>query len=455
MANDFSPFVPQWWANETLAILEENMVALGLVHRDFEPMFNMYGDIVNTRRPSEFKAIRKVKTDNITVQDATATNVQVTLDQHIHVSFQVNDLDQRSSMVDLIATYVKPAGLALARAADRVVLGQYPRFLPNTVGKLQGGSAGGGYMLQNLARLKTKLDQQKAYEEGRNLIMTPLTESYYLGDPAAYRVNEAGSNAERVSGSIGRLMGLQTYGAQNMADVLLNPTGVTKSVLASGASLVGSTSVPTDGWASGTDIVAGDWVLINGQPNRVESVAGTYSSGATVMTLTVKYGLANGVADNDTIVAYKPVLVNNASGYASGWNKGIEFDGTGSGYEPQVGEAVQIGSYVYTVIDKPTATSLLLDRSLQETIADNAKIQPLPHGSYNFAFHRNALTVAVRPLAPVPAGTGARSATVNYNDLTVRATMGYDMTSQNMIVTLDFLMGVQVLDTNLGALLLA
>ena len=455
MANDFSPFVPEWWANETLAILEENMVALGLVHRDFEPMFQMYGDVVNTRRPSEFVAIRKVKTDNITVQDATATNVQVTLDQHIHVSFQVNDLDQRSSMVDLISTYVKPAGLALARSADRVILGQYPRFLPNTVGSLQGGSGGSGYMLQKLASLKTKLDTQKAYEDGRNLIFSPTTESYFLGDPSSYNVNKAGNAAERTKGEIGEIMGLRTFSAQNMADVLLNPTGVTKTVQASGASLVGATSIATDGWAAATDIIVGDWVLINGFPTRVTAVSGTWASTATVMTLTVADGIANGVADNANIVAYKKVLINNASGYAAGWNKAIEFDGTGTGYEPQVGQAVQIGSAVYTLIAKPTATSMLLDRSLEALVADNAAIQPLPHGNYNFAFHRNAVTVAVRPLPPVPAGTGARSATINYNDLTVRATMGYDMLGQNMIVTLDFLMGVQVLDTNLGALLLA
>jgi len=455
MANDFSPFVPQWWANETLAILEENMIALGLVHRDFEPMFQQYGDVVNTRRPSEFIAVRKAKTDNITVQDASATNVQVKLDQHIHVSFEVNDLDQRSSMVDLIATYVKPAGLALARAADRVVLGQYPRFLPNVVGKLLGGSGGGGYMLQKMAGLKTKLDQQKAYEDGRNLVLSPLSESYFLGDPASYHVNEAGNANERTRGMIGRVMNFGTYGAQNMADVLLNPTGVTKTVVVKGNALVGATSLPTDGWAAGTDIAAGDWVLVNGMPNRVESVSGTFVDGTSTMTLTLKYGLVNGAVDNDNVIGYKPVLANNAAGYAIGWNKAIEFDGTGSGYEPQVGQAIQIGSYVYTVIGKSTATSLSLDRSLEGAISDNDKIQPLPHGSYNFAFHRNAVTAAIRPLPPVPAGTGAKSSTVNYNGLTVRATMGYDMNSQNMIVTLDFLMGIQVLDTNLGAVLLA
>lgn len=427
-----------------------------MVHRDFEPYFQQAGDVVNTRRPSEFKAVRKAKTDNITIQDATADNIQVTLDQPIHVAFQVNDIDQRRSMVDLITTYVKPAGLALARAADRVVLGQYPRFLPNVAGGLRQGTTSGGYMIQKLAALKVGMDIRKAYEEGRNLIFSPLTEGLYLGSPETYKQNESQDAAARVKGSIARpQMGFNLYSAQNMADVLLNPTGTIKTAAVNGNVVAGSVTIPSDGWAAGTDIAVGDWIEVNGFPVRVTAVTGTYSSSTTVMTLTVANALPNGATDNTVVTAYKPVTVNNSGGYAAGWNKSIEFDGTGTGYEPSIGQAVQIGNSVYTVIDKQTTTSLLLDRSLEAAVNDNDKIQPLPHGSYSFAFHRNAVTAAIRPLAPVPSGTGVRSQTVSYNGLTVRVTMGYDINSQNMIINMDFLMGVQVLDTNLGAVLLA
>lgn len=457
MANDFSPFVPQWWANETLAILEENMVATNLVHRDFEAMFQQYGDTVNTRRPSEFTALRKTKTDNITIQDASATNVQVNLDQQIHVSFQVNDLDQRSSMVDLITTYIKPAGLALARAADRVVLGQYPRFLPNAVGLLGTGVTTGGYMLKSLAQLKTKMDINKAYEDGRKLIFSPMTEGIFLGSPESNHVNKAGNSTERTKGQIGEIMGFDTYSAQNMADVLLVPAGITKTASLTANHVAGVTTLTTDGWAAATDFIVGDWISLGGWPARVTAVSGSYSSVATVMTLTINYATPIAFADNTVLTGFKAILVNNSGGYALGWNKPIAWDTTGAttGYEPQVGQAIQIGSAVYTVISKPSSTTISLDRSLEAAVADNAVIQPLPNGSYSLALHRNAITAAIRPLAPVPAGTGARSATVNYNGLSIRATMGYDMVSQNMIVTMDFLMGIQVLDSNLGALLLA
>lgn len=86
-ANDVDAFIPELWAQESLAILEENIVAAALVHRDFQDEIKDFGDVVHTRRPGEFTAKRKTNDDSVTKQNVTATKVQVPLDQHIHVSF--------------------------------------------------------------------------------------------------------------------------------------------------------------------------------------------------------------------------------------------------------------------------------------------------------------------------------------------------------------------------------
>ena len=44
-----------------------------------------------TRRPGEFVSYRKWVTDDVTVQDSTATDVVVPLNQHLHVSFLIRD----------------------------------------------------------------------------------------------------------------------------------------------------------------------------------------------------------------------------------------------------------------------------------------------------------------------------------------------------------------------------
>lgn len=50
-SNSIDPLIPELWAQESIAILEENMVAPLLVHRDFEPVVASFGDTVHTRKP--------------------------------------------------------------------------------------------------------------------------------------------------------------------------------------------------------------------------------------------------------------------------------------------------------------------------------------------------------------------------------------------------------------------
>ena len=80
-------------------------------------------------KPGEFTSYRKDVGDNVTVQDATATNVPVVLNQHAHVSFLIRDGEESKSFKDLVAEYMQPAMLAQARFIDQVILGQYPQFL--------------------------------------------------------------------------------------------------------------------------------------------------------------------------------------------------------------------------------------------------------------------------------------------------------------------------------------
>ena len=62
--NSVDAYIPELWAQESLMILEANMVMAGLVHRDFENEIAEFGDIVNTRRPQKFEAKRKTDNSN-------------------------------------------------------------------------------------------------------------------------------------------------------------------------------------------------------------------------------------------------------------------------------------------------------------------------------------------------------------------------------------------------------
>lgn len=450
-ANTVNPFIPELWSRETLALLTENMIATNLVHRDFENEVATYGQTVNTRRPKDLRAIRKTKTDTVTVQDTDADSVQVKLDQHLHTSFQIYDLERALTMDDLIELYMGPAAIALARASDKVILGQYPQFINANQfsGKLNGITTANikDMILDN----RQVLDESKCPESGRNQILSPKTEADVLRPEwftSADKVGDRGTALREAS--IGQKLGFDFYKSLNMANVLPQPTIVTGAINNSSGYPVGATALTVDGFTGLVGV--NSWLTINGLPYRVHSQAAT--SGDTT-TITIRNGLKKAVADNDAVVVFTPGQVNNASGYATGWDKPIIYDTFT--VTPKVGQmvtfAVTSGSPVYTIIEVDSVNlTITLDRALEETLADNAKINIGPDGAFNLAFHKNAITFVNRPLPLAKAG--ALSSVSNYRGISLRSTITYNGSTQAHLVTLDMLCGVKVLDTDLGSVLL-
>lgn len=447
-ANDFDALIPELWANESLAILEENMVMGNLVHRDFSPLVADFGDIVNTRRPSEFVAKRKWINDDVTIQDASTTNVQVKLDQHVHVSFLLRDGEIALSMKGLVDMFIAPAMLAEARFVDRVLYGQYAGFLGNTVGNIGGFT--GDNVKNYILDTREKMNTNKAYVEGRNFVLGTKTESAALKPEFFTSADKVGDNGTALrKASLGEKLGFNFFMTQNAASVVGAFTSRAFQINNAAGYPAGATALTVD---TGTgEITVGSWVKIDGIPYQVTARTGT----APTTAITIDRGLLRAVADNVVVTAYTPGAVNLLAGYAAGWYKPIAFDGF-SGATPKVGQVVNFGTTLtkYTVVDADS-TTITLDRPLEAAIADDAAVNVAPDGEYNFAFHRNALTMVNRPLPLPMAASGARAAVVNYNGLSIRVVITYDGNKQGHLVTLDFLFGVKILDTNLGAVMVA
>lgn len=450
--NQIDPYIPEWWANETLAILYEHMISASLVNRDFEPYFNKFGDTVNTRRPREFTGKRKVKGDAVTTQDLIADNIQVTLDQWNHVSFVIDDAEEVMSMKSLQDEFAIPAAKALARMVDQTVLGQCYRFFPYVAGKLNGITTGN--IKDYVIDLRTKMDDNKASADGRNLILTSKTEGDMLRPEwftSAEKVGDGGLALR--TAALGTKLGFNFYKDLNMSNVSLGNTTRTFQINLTAGYVVGSTSLVVD---TGTgEITPGTWITIDGVPYQVASRTGTAPTTAIVLT----YGLVRAAADNDPITVYTPGAVNFGAGYAAGWTKEIVVDGFS--VAPRVGQMVTFGSNVlssdrYTVIQVSGTTGITLDRALRTAIADNDTVNIGPAGAFNMCVQKNAITLAVRGLKPVKSGAGALSYTASDPEtgLSMRATISYDPDIQRHRWTLDFLAGIQVLDEHQGAVLL-
>jgi hypothetical protein len=130
-ANSLANWIPKFWSNAALAILEESMTITNVVNRDFSADVQEYGDTVNIQRPNQFVGKFKSQDDNITKQDATAANIAVKLDRHLHVSFGIKDLERALAKHDMIETYIRPAAVAMARKVDKLTLGQVYQFMSN------------------------------------------------------------------------------------------------------------------------------------------------------------------------------------------------------------------------------------------------------------------------------------------------------------------------------------
>jgi hypothetical protein len=461
--NTLTAWVPEVWAQETLAILEEQMVIGNLIHRDFSDEIKDFGDTVNTRRPNEYVAKRKGANDDVTVQASSADNVAVVLNQHIHTSFTIKDSEQTLAFQDLINIYLRPAALSVARKVDKILMGQVYQFFVNrdtvnkTVGQLEGLSTAN--VKRRMLELGQAFDENKAPMDNRWCIISPRTKVDILELDLFNAANTVGDDGTALrTASIGELLGFNWAMAQNTPNLLTATSPAVNADELSSDAAAGDTVISVD---SGAAFAVGEYITLEGDlmPYRITGIA------TNDLTLNRPLRVAVAAAASD-IQQTNTGLVDLAghtgiTAYPAGYDKEIQVDGTGV---PNVGQLVSFntagspnvalaGEYSIvdvTVITAGTTYQIELDRPLETAIADNDVIGYGHAGSYNFAFHRNALAMVMRPLAAPRAGAGAIAGTASFNGMSMRITISYEGRGQGHLVTLDLLMGTKVLDESLA-----
>lgn len=466
--NDFDTgdraWVPEIWAQETLAILEENMVVGQLVHRDFEDEIKNFGDTVNTRMPGTFTAKRKGVNDDVTVQDASATKVAVVLNQHVHTSFVIKDGEESMSFKDLIKEYLGPAAKSLAENIDRILLGQVIQYRENQVAIDPDNTSDD--IKDAMLDTREVMNVNKVPTSGRNLIMTPATETEALKLELFISSEKVGDDGTALrEASLGRKLGFDNYMCQNASSVLSSDytDGTTDGAMSTdGAVLKGVTTITLS--SGGATLNPGQYIQFTDNDGGFYRIV---SSGAT--TMLIDQPLLSDLADDSFVRYYTQGAVeidaDDASAYPAGYSNPINIaDG---GVVPKVGQFVTFSnssdvvySGEYTIINVEAGAAagdyyITLDRPLDVALAstNGDKVSYGPRGNFNFAFDRNALALVVRPLGAPISGTGALAGVAQYNDLAMRVVISYEGRGQGHLVTLDLLCGLKVLDVNRGAIL--
>ena len=447
--NDIDADVPEHWANAALMVLEESMVAANLVHRDYEHEFQEYGDTVNARRPVGVTATRKGVDDNVSPQAAELESIPIVLNQHVYSSFILKDQEITVARHDLVSEFIVPHAQALARFVDLVVMSQVHRFNANSGGGLGELTTSNG--VSQLLETRKAMDDALCPPSNRNMILSTNSEMNLLNLEQFISAEKVGDEGTALrEASLGEKLGFNLYKAQNTPSVATDPdTGAGSAAqTVDGAHAKGSTSIALDGTG---ELTVGGWLKIAGDNTPQMIVSTTTATDNTEVTISP--GLKNAVADTAVVTDFEPAAVNLTAGYASGWFKAIVLDGFT--VAPQVGQAIYFDGdtdNVYGIIQyDSTTSSVLLDRPLDAAISNNDVAGLSPAGDYNFAFVKDALTLAIRPLAMPMAGAGALSGLVSYNGLTVRIVISYDSSQQGHLVTLDFLAGIALLNEDCGA----
>jgi len=450
--NQLQAFIPQLWAQEGLVMLEENMVMANMVHRDFEDEVAKFGDVVNTRRPGEFKIRRKKDGTPLAQQDAVATNVQVPLDQWFYSSFTIRDGEGSKSFQELSEIYLRPAMQTIARGVDRALLGQVHRYLggpANRVGKLGGltKDTAKDFVLEANERLNIN----KAPQDGRKLVMSPTSETAMLKTELFLKANERGDGGNALqNATLGRILGFDTYMCQNVNCVLsgaeTDSDPVTQPYSAGYAGDIESVLAPT----------VGEFVVIGGPAGSasVGNAQPTWATASDADSFALNEALKYATEDN--AVATRYVKCVTAAGYAAGYSEGVALTVT-AGKAPQVGQLLAFGAtpdarHTYTVIESEgsgTSCTVYLDRPLEKAVTSGADAFPGPYGAMNLAFHKDALALVTRPLALPNSQAGVMVGHATYNNVTMRVLAQYDINAGGLIVNCDILAGVAVLNSGL------
>jgi hypothetical protein len=443
--NDVDVLDPELLAQESLAQLEEQMVMGALVNRDYEDELAQHGSTVNAHRPANFEGKRKGIRQAVTVQKAEAASIPVKLDQLLHTSFLIRDGEESMSFTNLVNYFIKPAVSSIASAVDQILCMQAYRFLGQPVGKL-----GTALAKSTVLSARERLNIALAPMGDRNLVLGPTMEGDLLGISEFMNAHSRGDDGSaQKEGHIGDLFGFGTYMSQNAPTVGTGSTVTAGAVNLSAGYAAGTTTLVVNGitgrWLVGAYItIAGDMV-----PHRITAETDT---GGNTTGITITPALQSAVAHQAVITYYTPGAVNLSAGYTTGYDAALTVNGFS--VAPKQGQLIGLGTGIYGAFGVPTTTSLILDRPLAADLAHQAVVGVGPAGCYGLAFHKDALALVNRPLPTPRSGTGASSAVVSYNNLSMRATITYDGYEQGHLVTIDTLMGVALFDATLGCLIL-
>lgn len=453
MANNNTALIPEIWATSGIRFLEASTNFVKLVNGDYSADVARMGSNVHTNLVAPLPVNRRYDfTQPVATSDTSATPVIIPLNQLVQQSIFIDDMDMSMATEDLFLKYGEQMALAMGRTVERIIASQIYQFMQYGSGML--GSAVSVTPVQgSVMKAHTNMMKRGVNNEELIAVLNPTTYAALVQNPAfsgAYQIADEGTVAR--TGLLGYRYGIGFTRSAHLPEVVTSTGANNVIVQVEVAANAGATSLDLDtGTYVGTGLVAGSWFYVNDAlyPHRVLTVTG--GSAGQPDTITFTPGLVQNVgAGNTNITATKTTTTTAA--FAAGYLGPIAI--AAPAYPLTVGQLVSFGSNYYGVIGIPSSTSILLDRPLVAAVASGAVMGISPAGNYNFMMSRDAIGVVMRTLRlPPDIGLNNNSGAIMASPesgIPMRVISSYDASYQRTRVTMDLLMGVAVLNPELG-----
>jgi hypothetical protein len=247
---------------EALMVLENNLTFTKGVNRQYDSKFGVegakIGTVLNVRKPPRY--VGRTGTA-IGIEDATETQVAVTLDTQFGVDIQFTSEDLALKIDDFSKRFITPAVATIANKIDNDGLGLYTSIY-NAVG-VPGTTPNA---LLTYLSAGVKLDDNAApMDGGRTVCLTPLMQATIVDALKGLFQQSSAIASQYQRGQMGTAVGFEWYMDQNVNTHTSGVFTSSATPLVNGSTSTGATTVVTDGWNSGSStVVKGDVFTLAG-----------------------------------------------------------------------------------------------------------------------------------------------------------------------------------------------
>lgn len=222
-------FIPELWSDEIIAAYKQNLVMANLVSKmSFK---GKKGDTLHIPKPTRGAASLKAASNQVTLQAATESEVQVLVNKHYEYSRLIEDITEVQALASLRKFYTGDAGYALAKQVDTdlLQLGRGAQGGDGTIAYDKAVIASDGSTLYTgsnedaitdagIRKVIQTLDDADVPMDGRVLVLPPVARNVMMGlarfTEQAFVGDVGGGNTIR-NGEIGNVYGVKVYVSTN------------------------------------------------------------------------------------------------------------------------------------------------------------------------------------------------------------------------------------------------